>query len=73
MCEKHRVDTVWNLDVAKFMFLLGLETNYRRTSYFEFLGTIVTNHENHPKNHQVCASAQPYLPNTATDQCWAVL
>ncbi len=36
MCEKHRVDTVWNLDVAKFMFLLGLETNYRRTSYFDF-------------------------------------
>jgi hypothetical protein len=29
LCEKHRVDTVWNLDVAKFMFLLGLETTER--------------------------------------------
>jgi hypothetical protein len=38
LCEKHRVDTVWNLDVAKFMFLLGLETNYRKTSYFDFFG-----------------------------------
>lgn len=29
MCEKHRVGTVWNLDVAKFMFRLGLETTER--------------------------------------------